>query len=103
MGARKRNGNNPTSAGMIHGAELLIMDYAVPQDTNAVAAALHARPSEIARLAAEAGVKALVLSHVMTRSERASAASRDILDQNYRGTVAVAEDLTCLPLTGATQ
>jgi ribonuclease BN (tRNA processing enzyme) len=98
-----QNGNNPAFAGMIDAAELLIMDYAVPQDTNTVAAALHARPSEIAQLAAGAGVGTLVLSHVMTRSERALAASLDIVRKRYRGPVTVAEDLLCLPLSGTTQ
>ena len=47
-----------------------IMDHAVPEDTETVAASLHARPNESARLASRAGVKRLVLSHLMPRSER---------------------------------
>jgi ribonuclease BN (tRNA processing enzyme) len=46
-----QNGLNPAFARMIGGAELLIMDYAIPEDAGHIAAALHARPSEIARLA----------------------------------------------------
>jgi ribonuclease BN (tRNA processing enzyme) len=88
---------------MISGAELLIMDYAVPEDTDPIAASLHARPSEIARLAAGARVEALVLSHVMARSERALAASLDIIGKGYQGPLTVAEDLLCLPLAGPVQ
>ena len=98
-----QNGNNPAFAAMISGAELLVMDYAVPEDTDPIAASLHARPSEIARLAAGARVEALVLSHVMVRSERALAASRDIIGKGYQGPLTVAEDLMCLPLAGPVQ
>jgi ribonuclease BN (tRNA processing enzyme) len=98
-----QNGNNPAFARMIDGAELLIMDYAVPEHTNPVAAALHARPGEIARLAAGAKVGSLVLSHVMARSERALNESLDIIGQGYGGPVTVAADLVCLPLSGDTK
>jgi ribonuclease BN (tRNA processing enzyme) len=86
---------------MIGGAELLIMDYAIPEDAGHIAAALHARPSEIARLAADAEVDRLVLSHLMPRSERVLAASLAIIRKTYTGPLTVADDMLCLSLTGS--
>ena len=96
-----QNGHNPAFARMIGGAELLIMDYAIPEDAGRIAAALHARPSEIAQLAADADVDRLVLSHLMPRSERVLAASLAIIRKTYTGPLTVADDMLCLPLAGS--
>jgi ribonuclease BN (tRNA processing enzyme) len=98
-----QNGHNPAFARMISGAELLIMDYAIPEDAGRIAAALHARPSEIAQLAADADVHGLVLSHLMPRSERVLAASLAIIRKTYTGPLTVADDMLCLPLPGSPQ
>lgn len=98
-----QNGHNPAFARMIGGAELLVMDYAIPEDAGRIAAALHARPSEIAQLAADADVDRLVLSHLMPRSERVLAASLAIIRKTYRGPLTVAGDMLCLSLAGSPQ
>lgn len=93
-----QNGDNPAFADMIAHADVLIMDHAVPEDTNAVAAGLHARPSEIARLASKADVKRLVLSHLMPRSERQLEKSLTLITKQYAGELNVAQDLMCVEL-----
>lgn len=93
-----QNGNNPAFAEMIQGADLLVMDHAVPQDTDATAASLHARPSEIAQLADDAGVQHLLLSHLMPRSERVLEDSLTLITKRYPGKLTVAEDLMCVAL-----
>jgi ribonuclease BN (tRNA processing enzyme) len=93
-----QNGHNPAFARMIEGADMLIMDHAVPENTNPVAAALHARPSEIARLAQAANVGRLILSHLMPRSERVLSQSLQIISKTYKRPVQVAHDLQCLAL-----
>jgi len=95
-----QNGHNPAFGRMIEGADLLVMDYAIPEDAGGVAAALHARPSEIAALAANSHVNRLVLSHLMPRSERVLGASLDIIRETYGGALTVARDLMCVPLHG---
>jgi ribonuclease BN (tRNA processing enzyme) len=65
-----QNGDNPGFVELARGADLLVMHHAVPERTDPVAAALHARPSEIAAVAARAGARRLVLSHHMRRSLR---------------------------------
>jgi ribonuclease BN (tRNA processing enzyme) len=74
------------------------MDHAVPENTNPVAAALHARPSEIARLAQAANVGRLILSHLMPRSERVLSQSLQIISKTYKRPVQVAQDMQCLAL-----
>jgi ribonuclease BN (tRNA processing enzyme) len=64
-----------------------------------VARNLHATPSAIGRLAAEAGVHRLLLSHLMARSLAHLDQSLSIVRARYAGPVDVAEDLMCLELT----
>ncbi|WP_295881352.1 MBL fold metallo-hydrolase [uncultured Thiohalocapsa sp.] len=89
------NGDDPWFADFARGADLLIMDHAVPVEAGPVAARLHALPSEIAAIAKEAEVGHLVLSHLMRRSERALDDSLARIGRVYPGTVSVAEDLDC--------
>ncbi len=93
-----QNGDNPQFGKMIAEADLLVMDHAVAQDAEKSEAELHARPEEIGRLAAEAKVKHLLLSHIMPRSEAQLSESQAIIKDAYRGKVTVAEDLLCVAL-----
>lgn len=93
-----QNGDNPAFGEMIRGADVLVMDHAVPENTDDVAAGLHARPSEIAKLAGDAAVKRLVLSHLMPRSERQLEHSLTLITKRFAGEVSVAEDLMCIEL-----
>lgn len=93
--AGDQNGDNPAFAAMIKGADLLVMDHAVPEMTDPVSRRLHARPSEIGELAAAAGVRRLVLSHNMKRSLDALPENVATIRKHYAGPVAVAEDLMC--------
>ena len=93
-----QNGRNPQFAALIKGADILIMDHAVAEQTDEVSGELHARPSEIGKLAAEAGVGRLVLSHNMARSLSHLDENLALIRQRYKGPVTVAEDLMCLDL-----
>ena len=93
-----QNGHNPQFAALIKGSDILIMDHAVPEQTDEVSGRLHARPSEIGKLAAEAGVGKLILSHNMARSLSHLDENLALIRQYYKGPVTVAEDLTCLDL-----
>ena len=94
--AGDQDGDNPAFTAMIKDADILVMDHAVPEMTDQVAAALHARPSEIAALAKAANVKQLVLSHNMARSLKPLQDNLAIIRKTYDGPVVVAEDLMCL-------
>jgi len=96
--SRDQNGDDPEFVAFARGADLLVMAHAVPEDAGPVAARLHALPSEIGAIALGAGVKHLVLSHLMRRSERALDQSLGIIRSHYPGPITVAEDLLCMAL-----
>jgi len=93
-----QNDDNPQFADMIRGADLLVMDHAIPPDAGRVARALHATPLGIGRLAAKARAGRLVLSHLMARSLREPEASLREIREAYHGDIARAEDLMCIPV-----
>lgn len=90
-----QNDDNPAFARLVQGADLLIMDHAIPQDAGPVARALHATPRHIGGLAAQAGIRHLVLSHLMARSLNGLEQNKQLIRQSYRGPLSVAEDLAC--------
>ena len=94
--AGDQNGDNPAFADMIQGADILVMDHAVPELTDPTSAKLHARPSEIGMVAAKAGVRQLVLSHNMARSLGPLRDNLALIRQHYTGPTKVADDLTCV-------
>lgn len=83
---------------MVKGANLLVMPMAVPE-TEGIDT-LHARPSDIGKMAARAEVDRLVLSHWMARSLAEQAKNIDIVKQYYDGAVGAASDLMCIDLVG---
>lgn len=86
------------------GADLLIYDTAItdtlPEGPNdAVFFALHTTPSRIGQVAAAAGAKRLLLSHITPVTEsRLKEVKHLIRAQGYRGRIGVAEDLEVINL-----
>lgn len=75
-------------------ADILVAHNAIPEAASGVARRLHMPPSRIGEIAAQAGVKKLVLSHRMLRTlEREPDTLREIR-KNYPGPVEFAEDLS---------
>lgn len=91
-----QSGDNPAFASLAKGADILIMDHAVPEAADEAAGKLHARPSEIGKLANSAGVGRLILSHNMARSLTRLDESLALIRERYKGPVTIAEDLMCL-------
>ena len=91
-----QDGNNPAFVELARGVDVLVMDHAVPESSQGTAAELHARPSEIGALAAEAGVGTLVLSHHMQRSLADLDHGLEEISARYDGPVIVGEDLSCV-------
>ena len=93
-----QNGDNPAFAALVKGADVLIMDHAVPETAGEVESSLHARPSEIGKLAAASAPGQVVLSHNMARSLTHLDENLGLIREHYRGPVSVAEDLMCINL-----
>jgi len=93
-----QRGDAAAFARMIHGADLLVMAHAIPQQAGQGARNLHATPEAIGRLATEAEVHSLLLSHLMARSLARLPESEAIIRRHYPGPLRVAEDLMCVDL-----
>ncbi len=76
-------------------ADLLIAHNAVPEGASGIERSLHMPPSVIGRIAHEAGVKQLVLSHRMLRTLGRETETLDSIRKHYAGPVAFANDLDC--------
>lgn len=81
-----------------HGADLLVMPFAIPETAGSAARNLHAIPSGIGRAAAQANVGHLVLSHFMARSLEDLDSQLARVREHYDGPITLAEDLQCLRL-----
>ena len=79
----------------VRGADLLIAHHAVAEVAADAERAPHAPPSVIGRLAREAGIKQLVLSHRTRATLGREEESLEILRRQYAGTIAFANDLDC--------
>jgi ribonuclease BN (tRNA processing enzyme) len=90
--------DTPDLAEFVQGADLLVMDHAIPGSAGRIARNLHATPERIGTLAAQARVKTLLLSHLMARSLADPRRNLAQIREHFDGRIAVAEDLMCLSL-----
>ncbi|MFT5358360.1 MAG: ribonuclease BN (tRNA processing enzyme) [Polyangiales bacterium] len=90
--------DDPRYVDMIRGADVLIAHMAIPERSPGVAAQLHAPPGRLGRVAEEAGVGAMVISHVMQRSLVNLDENLAAIREHYAGTLVVADDLDCFSL-----
>ncbi|TDQ59725.1 ribonuclease BN (tRNA processing enzyme) [Mesocricetibacter intestinalis] len=78
---------------LVRGANLFIAHNAVPESSgDAIALKLHMPPSEIGRIARQAGVDSLILSHIMRRTENVKPDTEKAIRGSFKGKVAFARD-----------
>ncbi len=87
------NNQYDTLAGLAQGSDILVAHHAIPEDMGGAARRLHMPPSEIGKVAAQAGVKKLVLSHRMRRTLGHEQRSLEEIRKNFQGPVYFAEDM----------
>jgi len=92
------NGDRHTLPKLAAGADLLVAHHAIPENASGVARNLHMPPSVIGEIAAEAGVKQLVLSHRMLRTLGHEAESKTEIRKHYHGPLQFAEDKACFKI-----
>lgn len=81
----------PQLVALAAGCDTLVADFALPE-RETEHGHLHGSPSQTARMAADAGVRRLLLSHVMPEHEDELERSLQLVAAHYEGEVAVAED-----------
>jgi ribonuclease BN (tRNA processing enzyme) len=89
------NGDNGNLEKLANGADLFVAHNAVPEGASGFERRLHMPPSVIGRIAAQAGVKGLVLSHRMLRTLGRETETQAAVAAAYRGPVSFADDLSC--------
>lgn len=89
------NGENGNLEKLAAGAGLFVAHNAVPEGAVGIERQLHMPPSVIGRIAAEAGVGSLVLSHRMLRTLGKETETHDLIVARYKGPVRFADDLDC--------
>ena len=73
-------------------ADILVANNAVPDNASGAALNLHMTPSTIAKIAKQAQVSQLVLSHFMNRTLPIQKETLGIISQKYRGPIMLATD-----------
>jgi len=91
-----QNGSVPEFIHFAKGADVLIMPFAIPERAGRIAKRLHATPSVIGKVAAQAEVGTLVLSHFMRRSLNKLDLNLSFIKKYYSGRLILAEDLQCI-------
>jgi ribonuclease BN (tRNA processing enzyme) len=87
-----QNGTNPKFIDFARGADVLIMHLAIAAGATSP---LHAAPAVVGRIAAEAGVGRLIVSHIGQFDLDAAVAD---LRKNYAGPLTIGADLQCTPV-----
>jgi ribonuclease BN (tRNA processing enzyme) len=103
-----QTGTNPAFTQLAKMVDVLVLHLTVSEDAAGLLAELHAKPSVVGRVAAEAAPGLLVLSHLggeEATSPNYRSLSLSNLDgslqhvrENYRGRFVVAKDLECVPV-----
>ncbi len=92
------SGKNDTLTKLAQNADVLVAHHAIPEGAEGVARQLHMPPSVISKIAAEANVNQLVLSHRMQRTLGEEQRTSAIIEQAYKKRYYFAEDLQCFSL-----
>lgn len=74
-------------------SDILVAHNVIPEDMTGVAANLHMKPNYIGKMAQQAKVKQVLLTHLMARSIRVKPNSLEIIKKKYQGKVTFANDL----------
>jgi len=93
------NNDNNTLTQLAKNADLLVAHHAIPEHADSVARNLHMPPSVIGKIAHQAGVKGLILSHRMKRTLGRETETKKIIASNYHGRIFFADDLQCFKLS----
>ena len=74
------------------GSDLFIAHHAIQESAGDVAKTLHMPPSEIANIAAQSGVKKVILTHRMVRTLEHETETLSIMKKSYKGQIVFAKD-----------
>lgn len=74
-------------------SDILIANNAIPESANTFAKQLHMTPSQIGKIASNANVKHLILTHFMKRTVDRKSETVELIQKNYSGNIILAQEL----------
>ncbi len=89
------NGESEALSRLAQSADILIASHAIEEGTGQLDRFLHMPPSVIGRLAANAGVRQLILAHRNARTLGRETESSNHIRRHYQGPIGFANDLAC--------
>jgi ribonuclease BN (tRNA processing enzyme) len=89
------NGESSNLTLLAKSTDILVAHNAIPEGSTGVARKLHMPPSVIGKIALDANVKQLVLSHRMMRTLGKEAQTLETIEEDYKGKTMFANDLDC--------
>jgi len=93
-----QNGSRDEFIAFARKANLMILPFAIPDDADPVARRLHATPTRLGEMAAQSGVRQVLLSHIMQRAWIKRKQGLASIYQHYRGALTWAQDMGCYPV-----
>ena len=87
------SGRFHTMQDLARGSDILVAHNAIPEDETGAGQLLHMKPSYIGKLAADAGVKKLLLTHLMKRSAGRKKENLALIRKHYKGEILIPRDL----------
>ena len=87
------SGRLNTMPDLAMGSDLLVAHNAIPEDATGVPQLLHMKPGTIGKIAAEAKVKKLLLTHMMKRNINRQDETVKLIRKNYQGPIVFPHDL----------
>lgn len=76
-------------------ADALVVSHAIPENSRGTLRELHARPSQLGRVAKQANARMLILGHRNSRTRGRESLSRAAMEENYAGPILFANDSEC--------
>lgn len=77
------------------GADALVVTHAIPDNARGEARDFHVTPTQIGRIATQAQVRMVILSHRTNRTRGRESMSRSAIEAEYMGPLIFANDLEC--------
>lgn len=77
------------------GSDALVVSHTIPEVARGAARDLHLLPSQIGRIAKQAGVRMVILGQRMNRTRGRESQTREAIELNYTGPLLYANELEC--------
>ncbi len=76
-------------------ADALVIHHSIPENTRGTLTEFHMAPGQIGQIAADAGVRMVILGHRMNRTRGRETLTTQAIEAHYQGSLIFANDLEC--------